>query len=230
MDSPFLSSGFLSKIMSFNKWEQTEDRFTAVQQRYYPELAIVPQIGAKKIIQSIKQSRFLDVFVETMNDLKEDELYISAVHGKEHIYRVCILAFFISINEGQHVLLTKDILEVAKYHDIGRIDDTEDAFHGKRGAFRLAERNIFSDMKALQKYQAVISAHSLPDQKFDEEWVFWGNNDKNKLYGRKILNVLKDADALDRFRLRDQSLKTKYFRNDISFHMVRGAYELCHLF
>lgn len=230
MDSSLLSSVFLRRVMDFNDWEWTEGKFTVVQQNYYPELSEIPQVNAVKIIQSIKQSRYLDLFVEAMNDLNEDELYKSSVHGKEHIYRVCLLAFYISVSEESPAILIKDVLETAKYHDIGRIDDREDKAHGKRGAYLLEERRTVSDMTVLHKYQAVISAHSLPDDQFDEEWTFWGNEDKENAYGRRVLNVLKDADALDRFRLRDGSLRTEFLRENLSLHMVKGAYELCHLF
>ena len=230
MDSIILSSGFLRKIMNFNEWERIENKFADVQQYYYPELSKISQIGAREIIQDIKQNRFFNMFVKTMNDLNEDELFFSYIHGKEHIYRVCILAFFISLREEQPRGLIKDVLEVAKYHDIGRIDDTEDAFHGKRGAYILAKRRLFSDAAVLQKYQAVISAHSLPDDQFNKEWKFWGNKDQDKPTGSRILNILKDADALDRFRLSDFSLETRYLRENLSIHMIKGAYELCHLF
>ena len=66
MDRITLSSGFLRKIMNFNEWERIENKFADVQQYYYPELSKISQIGAREIIQDIKQNRFFNMFPESV--------------------------------------------------------------------------------------------------------------------------------------------------------------------
>lgn len=58
----------------------------------------------------------------------------------------------------------------------------------------------------------------------------WTNSMDNINYGKMLLGIIKDADALDRFRLRDCSLRTEFLHNKESLHLVRAAYELYHLY
>ena len=157
-------------------------------------------------------------------------MYASAVHGEDHILRVCILCFFLSEKLGISDKEFIDLLEIAKYHDIGRINDKADKGHGLRGAILIEQMNLPYGKEKLKKYQAVIASHSLRDEDFEEEWKRWGNKMKEINWGRNLLEILKDADALDRFRLRNQSLQLSFLHKDISLRAVQGAYEIYHLF
>ena len=118
----------------------------------------------------------------------------------------------------------------AKYHDLGRINDEADIEHGSRGAILMEKMDFSWGKEKLRIYQAVIAAHSLGDEAFETEWKRWENQTGELIKGRNLLEILKDADALDRFRLRDQSLRLDFLHKDISFRTVQGAYELYHLF
>lgn len=90
--------------------------------------------------------------------------------------------------------------------------------------------NMSVSQEKLKIYQAVVAAHSLETEAFEDEWKRWGNTVQEIDRGRNMLEILKDADALDRFRLRDQSLRLSFLNKAISHQMVQGAYELFHFF
>lgn len=221
---------FLERIFSFKGWNITADRFKKIQKKYYLTLDMDVQYDAQAIINTLSFSRRKDLFIQSMNSLQEEKLYASAVHGEDHILRVCILCFFLSEKLGISDKEFIDLLEIAKYHDIGRINDKADKGHGLRGAILIEQMNLPYGKEKLKKYQAVIASHSLRDEDFEEEWKRWGNKMKEINWGRNLLEILKDADALDRFRLRNQSLQLSFLHKDISLRAVQGAYEIYHLF
>lgn len=110
---------------------------------------------------------------------------------------------------------------LALYHDIGRDDDMEDSDHGHRGAKKILMH--ISDNKMDMIIPAVIHAHSLLDEEAYQ--IFRQYNIEKSQYARysKILSIIKDADALDRFRLRPNSLNPEYFRIDFSKILISLA-------
>lgn len=221
---------FIKQVFNFQNWKISESRFEEIRKKYYSELDLAAQYNAKVIIDTLRFSGKKDLFLQSMNDLQEDKLYASAVHGEAHVLRVCILCFFLSEKLGLSEEELKDILEIAKYHDLGRINDEADKEHGSRGAILMEKMDFSWGKEKLRIYQAVIAAHSLGDEAFETEWKRWENQTGELIKGRNLLEILKDADALDRFRLRDQSLRLDFLHKDISFRTVQGAYELYHLF
>lgn len=221
---------FINQIFSFTEWERAGGRFREIQKKYYPELNLKKQYNAENIIDTLRFSERRSLFQQSMDALQEDKLFVSSVHGEAHILRVCILCFFLAEKLGIDEEEFKDVLETAKYHDIGRINEETDKRHGQRGAELMGRMDISVSQEKLKIYQAVVAAHSLEKEAFEDEWKKWGNSDREMERGRNILEILKDADALDRFRLRDQSLRLSFLNKDISHQMVQGAYELFHFF
>ena len=164
-----------------------------------------------------------------MNLLVNSLLYKSQVHGEKHISRVCILAYYLACIKEFPLEIIRDVLEIAKYHDIGRINDGKDENHGLRGAI-LYSQYFRNTSEKSNVYGAIITAHSLRDEVFEKVWLEWTNSMDNINYGKMLLGIIKDADALDRFRLRDCSLRTEFLHNKESLHLVRAAYELYHLY
>lgn len=90
------------------------------------------QYNAENIIDTLRFSERRNLFKQSMDKLQEDKLFVSSVHGEAHILRVCILCFFLAekleIDDEEFM----DVLETAKYHDIGRINEEADKRHGLR--------------------------------------------------------------------------------------------------
>lgn len=160
-------------------------------------------------------------FLYHVNNLNDKILYHSQVHGVKHILNVTFFSFLIACNENMSANDMGILLETALYHDIGRNDDMEDSDHGHRGAKKILMH--ISDNKMDMIIPAVIHAHSLLDEEAYQ--IFRQYNIEKSQYARysKILSIIKDADALDRFRLRPNSLKPEYFRIDFSKILISLA-------
>ena len=154
-------SQFIERIFSFTKWETAGERFEKIQKKYYPELNLEKQYNAENIIDTLRFFFFCYLFKQSMDKLQEDKLFVSSVHGEAHILRVCILCFFLAekleIDDEEFM----DVLETAKYHDIGRINEKADKRHGLRGAELMSRMNISVSQEKLKIYQAVVASHSL---------------------------------------------------------------------
>ena len=154
-------SQFIKQIFEFAKWETAEGRFEKIQRKYYPELDLKKQYNARDIIDTLRFSERRSLFQQSMDELQEDRLFVSSVHGEAHILRVCILCFFLAEKLGIDDEEFRDVLETAKYHDIGRINDKADRQHGPRGAELMSRMDFPAGREKLKVYQAVIAAHSL---------------------------------------------------------------------
>lgn len=132
------------------------------------------------------------------------------VHGISHLSRVPLLAIAIGRHEG----LSEEDIQIAALaggmHDVRRVDDRIDPDHGKRSAIwegnhkeevfaDLAEKEIFLTDTQFQQLQFLCMYHegSIPQDGFwPDSWM-------------QSLKVLRDADALDRFRIADTKWWTK---------------------
>lgn len=220
---------FLEQIFSVQSKSADEKFYLDVQDKYYSHLIGISQYSAEHLISRIKETSTYTLFIEEMNLLADSLLYKSRVHGEKHVIRVCIFAYYLSCLKELPIEMIRDVLEIAKYHDIGRVNDEEDRNHGMRGALLYSQYFGHNSGKS-NVYGAIISAHSLSDEEFDGVWRKWNNSMTEIDYGKTLFTIIKDADALDRFRLRDCSLKTEFLHNKDSLHLVRAAYELYHLY
>ena len=154
----------------------------------------------KKEVSNINKD-LINVYKNNMKDFKTDLLYDSDIHGLKHNLRVSVYTLII-VNDGNY---TKEdlqiLLEASKYHDTGRVDDEDDLAHGKRSSDMLGFLNKkYSDVD-MNYLKSIVEAHSIPDSKRDV--IAKKNKIDNIGRYHKLLNVLKDADALDRVRTND---------------------------
>lgn len=197
-----------------------------LEMNYHEDLIEYEQFSLYEIMKIIRSNPQFPQFIEAMNSLRYDLLYQSNIHGVSHVERVIIIAFILSTLYQLHLDDTLVLLEAAKYHDIGRIDDGNDFTHGMRGAEKYKELFVTTDLIDSRIIMALIEAHSVNDEK--AEFVLDKYNIPDKQYEKVkwLLSFLKDADSLDRFRLTDNALKTKYLRCDESHKLIEVAYEM----
>lgn len=127
------------------------------------------------------------------------------VHGTLHAARTCLLVAILADMEGLAEKEIYALMIAAVIHDLGRKSDSIDARHGGRS---------IEEAKKLDKesIRSVASFHSRGDRTF-------ANNPNKRLIG-----LLKDADALDRTRTRD--LDPSYLRAASSQALIDDAEEL----
>ena len=182
-----------------------------------------------KVINYVLSSSQFKIFDEIMKDVKEEYFVKDAIHGISHNERVAFLATAIGIHEGLSENEMKVLVNAALYHDIGRAS-AKGKEHGVESARIIANnRNELAkglDDKEVALLEFLCSIHSNPDEEM-------GNLAKKYNVeiniAKKIMNVLKDADALDRVRLpRYGKINTELLRLDYSKSLVQTSKELLH--
>jgi len=184
----------------------------------------ISQIKVLELINIIKTSHLLSDYKELMNDFNTKILYKSDIHGINHNIRVAFYTFIISTVEKISNDDFKLVIEAAKYHDIGRINDREDKTHGQRSSESLDFlKNKYSD-EELNILKSIIECHSLND----EELINITNKNKVKDFDRckKLLEILKDSDGLDRVRLEYPFVNVDYIRTDTAKKLILTSYEI----
>lgn len=131
-----------------------------------------------------------------------DKREIDSIHGLRHLLRTIIHSAilttrFISCDKKSQ----KIAMIIASIHDIGRKNDKDDLEHGKRSAAwfrknvsRIEKKfRINFEKEEKEKIYWAIFFHGL--LKFDSKYKVFYKKFKNEI------NIIKAADALDRFRL-----------------------------
>ena len=117
-------------------------------------------------------------------------------------------------------------METAKYHDIGR------GFEGNHGQYSaiIIDRNkghIFPNLREdeINTIKALCHGHSVDDNRYIEIAKLYGTENIEKF--KRLLDIVKDADALDRVRLpRFGQLEEKYLRTETSKRIIDFSKEL----
>lgn len=172
--------------------------------------------------EGFMESTYYDKLVEAYEKLNYDILFVSDIHGRDHIERVIfytsLLAYAYKLDDDDTYVL----INAASLHDTQRQNDGWDTEHGQRAAemsIPYAHDLKESDLAILK---AVIAAHSREDEIMDEtlrEFVEECDFDRAK----KLSKYFKDADGLDRVRI--NHLDPAYLRNEFSKGLVDFAYE-----
>ncbi|MDR1638198.1 MAG: HD domain-containing protein [Clostridiales bacterium] len=219
----------LNKLFYEINWDKPAKVADKIMKEFFRDYLDSSKLTAKELLKSLEKSEKFPLFVNEVNKLDCSLLYKGGLHGQDHIDRVSILAFALALNLN---LSDEDIvicLECAKYHDIGRVSDGHDKEHGLRGArkYALVDTGFSKDDKNV--IAVSIAAHSVYDNETMNIFEQW-NGLRKEQYARSkfFLEILKDADALDRFRVNDTSLNPKFLRIPYSFELLRVGCEMFH--
>jgi hypothetical protein len=158
-------------------------------------------------IERLKGWKYYDDFIDAVRNLNREVLFKSPVHGEGHIERVMLHGAFEAMDNGLDREDTGLLLTMCAYHDTGRLSDWMDDAHGKRAAEKLADiTGAFGEN--LKMMMAGVEAHSRRDSDLTE--IVAGYKPKDYGRCRKLAEMLKDSDGLDRVRIKD--LDTKFLR------------------
>lgn len=125
-------------------------------------------------------------------------------HNIEHIERVlcyCIWILNKKISKGEILKNTDILLYSALYHDCGRNWTVSNKMHGIVGA-KLAKEKLKRNFnnKDLNIVELLIETHAKPNDIVDFKNYKFTKSDKENI--QILSNILKDADALDRNRIK----------------------------
>lgn len=180
-------------------------------------------------------------FLKILNDIDKKQLYNSPIHGLYHSEKVLLFSYLIGKYYNFNEQDMRIICDAAKYHDIGRVGDDENKFHGYNSSEKIDLVIKYDDEYEQALLKAIMNEHSRPDNEADRSFddYFWNfkyedpnySEEKIREYKKRydyLYKVLKDADALDRFRLIGTcaALDEDYLRLDYSKELISMAEEI----
>lgn len=133
---------------------------------------------------------------------RDEQQYLSSVHGATHTRRVNFFATVLMMMENITGRDKEIVFEIAKNHDIGRYRDGEDQMHGYCSVRKVEENSgrlegFTKEEQDLIKF--VISQHSIGKQ--ENIGVLASLPDELRERYSRIFWMFTDADKLDRVRL-----------------------------
>lgn len=146
------------------------------------------------------------------------------IHGVTHAERVLFLVLAISYMEGISEEDKKILISGAKYHDIGRGHDSTCFDHG---AFSYKKMKKMGLLIGISPEDEVLIKYIVENHCIDDRDAYANVKDydiRDSQHAMYLLDMLKDADNLDRVRIKD--LDVSYLRTESAKKLVPIAYEL----
>ncbi len=146
----------------------------------------------------------------------------AGIHGCGHTLRVWTHATELARELGLPQWQSEAIHYAALWHDIGRIDDGADYYHGARSGGRAVGLGLHDGLDPIVVEAAVFAVtHHCGSEEHAESALKYQLDPEGF---SNVFRVLKDADALDRVRLGD--LDARYLRFPQSHRRIERAWEL----
>ena len=225
--------------MLFERWgifmSFITDLIKKVTKKRLPEPnEVKEQLPLRNIIEKMENSGSIDEFYNQLDKINEEKnlYYPSEVHGLDHTARVTFLSEIMTELDNIDEHTKSLIITSARYHDIGRFDESENKEHGLYGEQILENNKLIQEFS--KKDQDIIKFAITQHSKSREEnenalksIPFW-KRDKYKI----VLSYLKDADALDRVRIANPNMQldSNRLRNESARSLVNCAKELFNSF
>ena len=170
----------------------------------------------------LEEIGYLKIFKMLSELLQEDDFIAPrGIHGFAHTKRVLMLVlclcYKLQIRKEEMLLLAI----CALYHDVGRVDDSVDNGHGI-ASFRKARALLEETGYDMELMRCIIENHCIDDKTAYANISSYNLPDQVK--AKRLLDIFKDADGLDRLRIHD--LDPKYLRHDEARNLMMIAYQL----
>lgn len=190
------------------------------------------QYTLKDILEQLLATNKIERLQKEIETINEEVLYNSFIHGINHNERVLFWAYFLGLQCGLNETGMRIVLDAAKYHDVGRVNDLVDYSHGERSANEIENivaNPIYEQDINMRLLKAIVELHSLNDTAAEQIMIKYGITDKSYFY--TLFSILKDADALDRVRItymtpKYSCLDPTYLRISYSKCLLLAAHEL----
>ena len=208
--------------------EDNNIQFFKSDYKYLDNYFKTNKMCSSDIVKLLEKNNLIDVLMNFENEIYSEEVNKDMkAHGQRHILNVLLYSMIIGVNLlSQHDLNL--LLIAAKYHDVGRTEENGQE-HAYSSSIIARERllNIVSE-EDLKIITTAIEFHEIPRKSMNEEDMFNLIAMKNKIDSkqiertRKISEILKDADALDRTRFVNRArLDNRYLKFDISKKLIK---------
>ena len=129
-------------------------------------------------------------FLKILNDIDKKQLYNSPIHGLYHSEKVLLFSYLIGKYYNFNEQDMRIICDAAKYHDIGRVGDDENKFHGNKSSENIDSVIKYDDEYELALLKAIMNEHSRPDNEADRSFddYFWSFEDEDPNYSEEKRN------------------------------------------
>lgn len=174
---------------------------------YKVEKSIIKNIDINYLNSIGFKKNQISLINDLIDKVIEDQIYTKnhvPYHNIEHIERVlcyCIWILNMKISKGNFLENTDILLYAALYHDCGRSLIVSNKKHGIVGA-KIAKEKLKNDFnkKDLNAIELLIETHAKPNDIVDFKSYKFIKSEKENI--QALSNILKDADALDRNRIK----------------------------
>ena len=157
------------------------------------------------LLSYMKKSGAIDRLERDLDEIdSHSKLYFfSAVHGISHTKRVTFFAEALCSLDNVPESYRNLIIKAAELHDIGRKSDLSDPNHGLAGKQKIKKLNLLSgySKKSQEIIEFAVECHSLSKEEIKQKLEKIPKKDRKDF--ELVLNYLKDADKLDRVRIKD---------------------------
>lgn len=164
------------------------------------------QISIKEIEQLVEKNKYRQKIEERLSLIDKNIFSSLPNHGILHAKNTALFSLILSHYENISETDKNLLIDASLLHDIGRKNDFDDFEHGKNSAqiaYEIKKEDSFYDSNTLLFLCALIEGHccEVYDNSMIEKYQI-----KDNLRYKKLLQILKDADILDRVRLSNNSL------------------------
>ena len=226
--------GMDSTLVMINNSDGNERQFKKTDISTINQSLIDTQLSSSDIMSILTKSEVSSSLVMYENEIKEENINGRLkVHGQRHIKNVLLYSILI----GQSVVQDKHDLDLimlsAKYHDIGRKTDAYEEHAEPSSKIAIEKLKDKCSPEDLSVISTIIEFHEIPRNFANINELFVEMARKNGIIDdqiprvRKMAEVLKDADALDRTRFINKArLNPKFLQYDVSKHLIKFASSL----
>lgn len=149
----------------------------------------------------IRNNKLSEYFINNITNINNSLYLANEYHGKSHAERVCLFSYLIATHLGLNETEIKCLIKASLLHDIGKESDDKDEQHGLRGADKIEELALFmNNQEAKNMVKFLIEAHALDRNDLALAELMKKYSIPNSHRTLTILNILMDADAIDRTR------------------------------
>lgn len=192
------------------------------------------QLSSSDVVSKLNDSNLVATFVMYENEIRNENINAQLrVHGQRHIKNVLLYSMLIAQNVVQEKHDLELIMLSAKYHDIGRKTDACEEHAEASAKFAIDKLKDKLSSEDLSVVSTIIEFHEISRNAKDINESFISIAKKNGVTDdqlsrvRKMAEVLKDADALDRTRFITKArLNSKFLQYGISKQLIKFAASL----
>ena len=195
-------------------------KFYLEQSKELEDMGIV-SFEIENIRNILRSYKYKDDVKEILNGIDKNIIYKSYKHGFYHNERVLIYSLVLSSLLEISKEDLKLVVYASMYHDIGRVNDSKDDFHGKRSASKLDDISLKLSNKDLNILKVAVSAHSDPNYDLSLLCKEYGVEDLTR--AKLIVDILKDSDVLDRVRLEYPIIKYEFLKLKETLRLIMVA-------